>query len=344
MSHPNRVPPGVPTGGQFAASAKAAADGIDLCDAFGAETEMVEKVCVECGEEPQDEHGMCASCLHNAYRSGWDPDDDDDDDDAPAGGGTDFSGIADEEVRADCVEYAGRYAPAPATLEHVIDWSQAVHKPVIDVQRGDRIHGDHVVTAVIEQDDAVFVHVDGQGDGTVNGARWFARGAEVACHRDRVDLSDPDWFEFEAARATRQAIEQDETALDAERRAEIERNVRRRLTRAIQPRNISPLHHDGPNAERRLAHGRAKVGDDVVFSSPMYGDEAYRVVGKRARVDVAGHDGTQVLWAETGEVEYVLQSVRTGASQFTSLGDVGWRRIPAPGDTGPAAQRQRLDR
>lgn len=29
--------------------------------------------CTNCGEAEADEHGMCSSCLHNAYRSGWQP-------------------------------------------------------------------------------------------------------------------------------------------------------------------------------------------------------------------------------------------------------------------------------
>jgi hypothetical protein len=35
--------------------------------------DFMESPCVECGEQEADEHGMCPSCLHNAYRSGWQP-------------------------------------------------------------------------------------------------------------------------------------------------------------------------------------------------------------------------------------------------------------------------------
>lgn len=38
--------------------------------------------CRECGDAEADTHGMCASCLHDAYRSGWNPGMDDD---QPAG-------------------------------------------------------------------------------------------------------------------------------------------------------------------------------------------------------------------------------------------------------------------
>lgn len=32
-----------------------------------------EVACSQCQEQPAEEHGMCASCLHDARRSGWDP-------------------------------------------------------------------------------------------------------------------------------------------------------------------------------------------------------------------------------------------------------------------------------
>jgi len=43
--------------------------------------EAVQKPCTECGEATERDdvhaaHGMCGSCLHDAYRSGWTPGDD----------------------------------------------------------------------------------------------------------------------------------------------------------------------------------------------------------------------------------------------------------------------------
>lgn len=32
-----------------------------------------ERPCIECGIHEDEEHGMCGSCLHDAYRSGWQP-------------------------------------------------------------------------------------------------------------------------------------------------------------------------------------------------------------------------------------------------------------------------------
>jgi hypothetical protein len=31
--------------------------------------------CSQCDDSDAAEHGMCGSCLHNAYRSGWNPGD-----------------------------------------------------------------------------------------------------------------------------------------------------------------------------------------------------------------------------------------------------------------------------
>ena len=39
------------------------------------EEDELEDPCSECGNEEAEEHGMCASCLHDAYRSGWQPGD-----------------------------------------------------------------------------------------------------------------------------------------------------------------------------------------------------------------------------------------------------------------------------
>lgn len=31
------------------------------------------ETCISCDEQPAEEHGMCAGCLHDAIRSGWEP-------------------------------------------------------------------------------------------------------------------------------------------------------------------------------------------------------------------------------------------------------------------------------
>ena len=58
--------------------------GITLAEAQAAQVELAGAVvaaCVECGEAIERDdvhaaHGMCGSCLHDAYRSGWTPGDD----------------------------------------------------------------------------------------------------------------------------------------------------------------------------------------------------------------------------------------------------------------------------
>lgn len=44
---------------------------LELLEAGSGDVE--DRDCVECGVEKAEHYGMCASCLHNAKRSGWEP-------------------------------------------------------------------------------------------------------------------------------------------------------------------------------------------------------------------------------------------------------------------------------
>ncbi len=253
--------------------------------------------------------------------------------------GPDFSGV-DERWRAACEEYATRYAPAPTTvtLNHPSGTDYRDHRhavPAADLEVGQRLVLGRLVTEVNLTDAGVVeVRCDGRTGGRPD--LVCCDDDQMLVHDARVDLTDPDWFEFEAIRITAASFAErypngaaSQDVYDA-----VSTEVRRRLTHVMQPTNLSPLHVD----DVRASNGRAKVGDDVIFSSPRYGDSAYRVIGKLPVVDITGHDGTQVTWAENGEVEYVIQSIETGHQSTSSLRGHGWRRAPAPDDHGFGAQ------
>lgn len=233
------------------------------------------------------------------------------------------SRVTNLEWRAECEEYAARYAPAPANDFFDPDMTPAHPESALNLQVGDRVAGLGLLTRVDLEPTSgrVHLHVDGLD------ASYLSMGAddEVVVYDDRVDLSDPDWFEIEVDRVV---VEEGSDEIE----------VRRRLTKAMQPTNISPLHND----DARAPNGRAKINDSIISTSPMHGDTAYEVVGKRPVRQIAGHDGEHVVWEESGEVEYILQEATTGRQSTHDLRGHGWRRIPAPGDVGLSARRLRI--
>lgn len=237
-----------------------------------------------------------------------------------AAAGPNFSRITNLEWRGECEEYATRYAPAPDNDFFDLDAAPTHPESVLNLKVGDRVAGLGLLTRVDSEPTSgrVHLHVDGLE------ASYLSMGVddEVVVHDDRVDLSDPDWFEIEVDRVVA------ESGSD-----EIE--VRRRLTKAMQPTNISPFHND----DVRAPNGRAKINDSIISTSPMHGDTAYEVLGKRPVRQIAGHNGDHVVWEESGEVEYVLQEATTGRQSTHDLRGHGWRRIPAPGDVGISARR-----
>jgi hypothetical protein len=286
-----------------------------------------------------DEDGYCNLC-------GDGPDDEDDE--SAAGYKViapepPFSQVANNEHRERSAEYAARYTgTTPESFDVEIDWSKEnqVQKSARDLVPGDRLLGDGVVTSAVMRNGTVWVHTGGT-DPKDKADHWFNHGDPIIVHKARVDLSDPDQFEVEVRReiAERISYAEDMTndesyVMPEEERAAMALAIRTRMARATQPGNISPI----VNMNVDAVDGRAKVGDNVIFSSPMHGDSSYEVLGKMAAVDIQGHDGTQVVWGETGGVEYILKDLRTGKQTTSDLRQHMWRRIPAPGDMGVSAQ------
>lgn len=234
--------------------------------------------------------------------------------------------IIDPDHKDRCLGYAAAYADPPAALHPdplLVDYGPTTTRRAGALRVGDRLDTGCVVMRLERRDGAVAVFVDGEDD-------WAFRVSEdhpLQVHQGLVDWTDPDWFEVEVHRIV----------VDGEARnwPVHEEDVREQITRSTQPRNLSPANANMTNR----ANGRAKVGDNVVFDQPMHGQSAYEVLGKMHRVDIAGHDGTKVVWEQTREVEYVLKDLATGQQTVSSLTGPGWRRIPAPGDHGPAAER-----
>lgn len=207
----------------------------------------------------------------------------------------------------------------------------ATHKAARDLKPGDRI-AEGLITGVSNRWGEVFVYVDGHPDGSKADAIY---NHSDPVPFDETDLTDPDDFEINVDRIARNIAEPGTEAYDAARS-----EATRMLTRISQPSNISGLVPDDP----RVANGRAKVGDNVIWSSPMHGDNAYEVIGKRKAQSILGHDGESVVWGETGDTEYMLRDIATGKETTSDLRQASWKRVPAPGDHGPAARRQRRDR
>lgn len=346
----NRAPSGLPTGGQFATSVKAEAEGVrletDPVDDTPAPT-PTEKPCFGCGHQHDPASpGTCweAACLPGCSGCSEMA--------IVEANDTAIASITSPEVRAACEEYTTRYALAPTTLDYDPPWTSLSTRPknARSLVIGDRMDTGQVVTSIEARTGVVWVYCDANTKGH-KADYCFNHGDPVSVHEDRADLSDPDWFEVEATRIVRARIRDEEAMtnddsyrMSPEQREEIRTEARRRLTRCVQSTNISPLFHDGPNADPRTANGRAKIGDQVVYVSPMHGDSAYEVLGKRAQRVILGHDGTSVQWGENGDVEYVLRDIATGHQSTADLRGAGWKRIPAPGDHGPGAEAQRLDR
>lgn len=321
--------------------------------------------CRGCGSG-LDDAGRCyqSECTRfddSSPHAGYDADDGYDD---VAGPHALIAKITDPGVRAACEEYATRYAPPPTSLDYEPDWDRTHQVAARDLKVGDRLHPTQralpeyetgsegrVITTVgpAVTWGVVDVYCDGRPARGATHAR-LNHGDPVTVHDDRVDLSDPDWFEVEATRATREQIAEanrerhPSMPLDVDQENAIRERVRRGLYQTYSSTDLSASLREGGGYDPRIASGRAKVGDDVIFEQPMHGSSSYRVLGKYAKVDIAGHDGTSVVWAETGEVEYVVEDIETGRQQHTNLRGPSWLRIPAPGDTGPGTQAQRVDR
>lgn len=286
-----------------------------------------------------DEDGYCNFC----------GDDSVDEDDEPTPGfkvispEPPFSQVANDEHRERSIEYAARYTgTTPVSFDDEIDWSKEnqVRKSARDIAPGDRLLGDGVVTSAVTRNGTVWIHTGGT-DPKDKADHWFNHGDPIIVHKDRVDLSDPDQFEVEVRReiAERVSYAEDMTndegyVMPEDERGAMALAIRTRMARATQPGNISPL----AILDVEAADGRAKVGDNVTFEQPMTGSRSYEVLGKMAAIDIAGHDGTQVVWEETGGPEYVLKDLGTGQQTTSNLRGHGWRRIPAPGDRGVGAQ------
>lgn len=303
MTNPNRTPAGVPTGGQFAASTRAEAS-IDLedLDVYGNTDECV---AIEAHLTSVDDDGYCNHCgsddpdprserhgVSDAYPNGRC---------TACGSGLDETGRC---YQSDCTRFDGSspcagyddedgYDPVPAPI------TGDEPTPLVDHSGYPEPETD--APATVPQD--AIKHPEHR-------AACLAFAEQYA---DRVDLTDPDDFEREVARVVAET-------------GENEADLRERLTREYQPRNVSPLDANVTNR----ANGRAKVGDSVIFEQPMHGSSAYEVLGKMHRRDIIGADENGVQWAETREVEYVLKNLENGTQTVTSLTDRGWRRIPAP--------------
>jgi hypothetical protein len=235
-------------------------------------------------------------------------------------------------------------------------------KRVMELEVGDRIMEKgalgvgEVITRIHHHEDYAQIWTDGStsphGDIKPNSHADF-----IVADSDHVDFSDPDAYENEVARIVDAELDmhlpaylveihrgtgagatpENYEAIDISR-DRLERDVRARVHRASQPSSISSLAAE--TLDPTKANGRAKVGDNVTFTSPMFGDAAYEVVGKARAKVVAGVDADgEIRWAESNEMEYVIKDLSTGKTTTSDLRQAGWRRIPAPGDNGPAARR-----
>lgn len=259
--------------------------------------------------------------------------------------------IQDTDHRDACTAYLNSTSPSPTSFDYTPSEDGWGPVNARDIEIGDRLTVDsriagngpgfygRIVTHVEKRNGEVYVWCDADAPAS-KASVILGHGDPVQIHDERPDLSDPDWFEVESRRVfTNLVLDESDhrgTGLDEAEMDEFHEHVRYRLYKTYSGSDISPLHPGGNDP--RLAQGRAKVGDDVIFEQPMHGSDAYRVIGKRHRVDVLGHDGTKAIMGETGEVEYVIQDLTTGYQSTSNLRGVGWRRVPAPGDDGPGAQ------
>ncbi|KQP62883.1 hypothetical protein [Nocardioides sp. Leaf285] len=270
-----------------------------------------------------------------------------------------FARITNPEWREACEQYATRYAAGPDVVGFEPDWDRAEQVSARHLQVGQRLHPTQRALPEYQQavHGSVITRIDSSRAGVVaiycdgtneRPSALLNHGDPVTVHADRVDLSDPDWFEAEAARVLSERITAHAYTgggvLGDDTIEQMNRHVRYGLYRSFSTTDISPLHPDGPRYDKRIANGRAKVGDDVMTDSPMYGSTSYRVLGKKPARVILGADDDGVQWGENGEVEYILEQTTTGHQTTSNLRGHTWKRVPAPGDTGPGAQAQRLDR